>query len=473
MTLTTAGKDWLAINAGVNNCFSPTGVSFVDADGVPFTAGTKDVVIVFIGAHMVGKNDAIIIANTSYNGFKAINGNNDLVYPDATLVYNSDGHVGATLPLYCAPPAQIISVTLTVDTNDCVELCTVNGNVSWTNNGGSPGTLDPAILVNTIPTSLGTAVTIGIGETKSYTFSLPDLAAGTYTVQASPNAGTAPQTIIVRTPANVISATLTVDTNDCVAPCTVGGTVSWTNTGGTASFPTDLSISYNGGSTIVASAVVIGPGETTAVYTFSLPDLTAGTYTVQASPNTGTTPQIITVRAPVASAYFTSVPTGALIYIDGSETSSGVTDFTVQNLSIGPHTYKLTNAICDYDATGEFTTIVGTTVPVSVTFDTSARFESVPVGASIYIDGGTTPSGTTPGVVTGLTPGEHTYTLKKSGYMDYTRPFTAIICRRVNIPANLSKVQEAGMGLLMVGLIFGTLLMGKKKKEDEKKLIYY
>lgn len=30
-------------------------------------------------------------------------------------------------------------------------------------------------------------------------------------------------------PANVISTTLTVDNNDCIEPCTINGTVGWTN----------------------------------------------------------------------------------------------------------------------------------------------------------------------------------------------------------------------------------------------------
>ena len=103
---------------------------------------------------------------------------------------------------------------------------------------------------------------------------------------------------LIPTPANVISSTLTVDTNDCTEPCTINGTVSWSNTGGTTSTATDLAITVNGILTLIDSAVVIDPGQTTTEYPFSLPDLSADTYTIQASPNANTTPQTITVRTP-------------------------------------------------------------------------------------------------------------------------------------------------------------------------------
>ena len=297
MTLSTAGKNWLAINAGVNNCFSPTGVSFVDADGTPFTMGTKDVVITFIGAHLVGKNDAIIIANTSYNGFKTINGP-DLIYTDATFVNNSDGHVGATLPLYCYP----ISMELTVSTNDCSAPCTVTGNVKWTNNGGvasSPINLN--ILVNGNPTLLASNVAINPQEVKSYDFTLPDLVVGTYTVEASPNTGTPPQVIVVHVlPANIVSTNLTLSTNSCAERCNVTGSVSWINNGGDVGI-LNPAILFNGDPINLGPSEQINPGQT-IIHGFSLPpDLTAETYEICASP--GTHCQTLVVQQ--IRAYFT------------------------------------------------------------------------------------------------------------------------------------------------------------------------
>ena len=112
------------------------------------------------------------------------------------------------------------------------------------------------------------------------------------------------------------------------------------------------------------------------------------------------------------------------------------------------------------------------TVDVPITFDTAARFESTPAHARIWIDDVDTGIDT-PGNVTGLTVGDHTYKLKKQGYLDAEGPFTTTLCQRVNIPANLSQLEEAGMGgIMMAGLLFGALLFGVKKeekKDNEKK----
>lgn len=96
--------------------------------------------------------------------------------------------------------------------------------------------------------------------------------------------------------ANVVSMALTVDTNDCIESCTINGLVSWGNIGGMPSDPTDLEILYNGNSILIDSGVVLDSGEVTSLYSFSIPDLTEGIYTIEASPNSGTTPQIITVN---------------------------------------------------------------------------------------------------------------------------------------------------------------------------------
>ena len=102
VTLTTAAKNWLAINAGVSNCFSPTGVSYADAQGVSHTGSTGDVVNAFFVGHLVGADTAIIIASTNYNGFKTINGGVDLGFDDVNFGYNNDGTTSG-IPAYCAP----------------------------------------------------------------------------------------------------------------------------------------------------------------------------------------------------------------------------------------------------------------------------------------------------------------------------------------------------------------------------------
>jgi hypothetical protein len=567
MTLTTAGKNWLAINAGVNGCLAPSGVSFTDGDGVPFTMGTKDVVIAFIGANLGNKKDAIIIANTSYNGFVAINGGQNLTYPDATWVYNNDGHGGT--PLYCAPAPHVISATLTVDKTGCAAPCTVGGTVSWTNSGDAPSaSMDLQITVNGgTPTTVATGVVINPGvPTQEYAFSLTDLPVGTYEICASPDTGTTCKTVIVSpTPSNVISATLTVDPIDCVEPCTVNGTVSWTNTGGTASAPIDLQVTVNGGTpTTVATGVVVDPGVPTQDYPFSLPDLAAGTYAICASPDSGTTCKTVTVRTPanivsnaltlntysctepcavsgtaswtniggdaspsmdlqvtvnggtpttvatgvvinpgattqeypftlpvfsagtyeictspgthcqtltvnvlLVDAIFTSIPSGATIYMDNSEISSGTTPHTVTGLTVGNHIYKLTHADCT-DATGPFTTTSGVNT-VDVRFASSVRFESSPSGKRIWIEINDVMTDTgvdTPGIIQ-TTTGTHAYKLTMPDKPDKTGTVTIPDCRRVNVTPS-----EGGMGpLMMGGLLMGMVLLGKKdedKKKEEK-----
>ncbi len=455
MSLSTAGKNWLAINAGVNNCFSPTGVSFVDADGTPFTMGTKDVVITFIGAHMVGKNDAIIIANTSYNGFKAINGS-DLGYADATWVSNNDGHSG---PLYCYP----ISTELTVSTNDCSAPCTVTGTVKWTNNGtvaSSPINLN--ITVNGVPTLLASNVIINPQEIKSYNFTLENLMVGTYTVEASPDTGTTPQVIEVHVPpANIVSESLTLSTNLCPEYCNVTGSVTWINNGGETG-TLNPAITINGDSVSLGSPESIGPGQT-ITHGFSLPpNLTVGIYEICASP--GTHCQTLTVQQ--IRAHFTSTPSGATVYVDDI-IQPETTPTTVIGLTPTSHTYTMTHPDCSgNEITGNFTAVIGQIIEISGTFESKVHITSSPSNARIWIDG-VDKGVNTPSTVV-VTPGHHTYKLTKSGYQEFIGEFDITECQRVTIPASITKIQEAGMGLLATALIFGYLIFGKKEKEKKK-----
>lgn len=117
-------------------------------------------------------------------------------------------------------PANIVSKTLTVDRNTCTEPCTVVGSVSWVNEGGETGTFDPTILVNDLPTSLGLTETIEPRQEITHEFSLENLIAGTYVVQAFPDSGTSPQTIDVTSPipCEMISMSLT-----STEPIIIGG----------------------------------------------------------------------------------------------------------------------------------------------------------------------------------------------------------------------------------------------------------
>ena len=108
MTLTTNGKDWLARNAGRNNCFTTSGVSYRDADGISRTGSTGDVVNALYTAYSVGKGSATIVAGTSYDGFRSINGA-DLTMGDVGDAYDMESGsaqycVGVAPPAPPAPP---------------------------------------------------------------------------------------------------------------------------------------------------------------------------------------------------------------------------------------------------------------------------------------------------------------------------------------------------------------------------------
>lgn len=91
MTLNTALKNWIASNAGAGNCYTSSGVSFIDPDGISRTGGSGDVLNAFFVAHLLGKDTNAIIVSTNYNTLKTINGGADVSLDDVTWIYNNDG----------------------------------------------------------------------------------------------------------------------------------------------------------------------------------------------------------------------------------------------------------------------------------------------------------------------------------------------------------------------------------------------
>ncbi len=263
--------------------------------------------------------------------------------------------------------------------------------------------------------------------------------------------------LTVLAPANIISATLTVDTNDCVAPCTVNGTVSWTNTGDIASIPTDLKILVNTVPTILRSSVTINPGQTLS-YTFQLPSLSAGTYTVCASPDTGTVCQTITVRIPAAkgSIRFTSTPIGAEIFLDGAV--QGIkTPATLIDVPVGSHAYTLKLDGFN-DSTGTVQVLENQTVEVSallIPIESCIYFVTSIPGAKIYVDDVDTGK-VTPALICGLSLGSHTYRLELSGYTAVTGSVGIGAGQGVVVASVLTPV-EKGIG---AGTLIGLTVIG-------------
>lgn len=93
-------------------CFVTSGLTYYDSDGVSHTGGTVDVTSSFLGAHMLGKDTAVIIAGKTYLNMKAANDNTDLVLDDITWVYQNDGHSGTTAYCYTCTPI-VCSFTVT------------------------------------------------------------------------------------------------------------------------------------------------------------------------------------------------------------------------------------------------------------------------------------------------------------------------------------------------------------------------
>ena len=132
----------------------------------------------------------------------------------------------------------------------------------------------------------------------------------------------------------------------------------------------------------------------------------------------------------VGSLQITSFPAGALIYLaphGQTPLTTGIyTDNSVPNLAVGNYDIRITKGGYQdgflYDVS--ITANNETTQSISLVLSTgSLNISSTPVGAvgaAIYIDGNVTSSGVTPLIVTGFTPGTHTYRLTKTGYTEIT-----------------------------------------------------
>lgn len=138
----------------------------------------------------------------------------------------------------------------------------------------------------------------------------------------------------------------------------------------------------------------------------------------------------------VGSASFSSTPSGAQIWIDGSNTGF-TTPYTVPNLTPGSHTYqlKLAGYYDEPSPPGTFDIIGGqTTVVPTVVMDLvvgALNISSTPSGAQIWL----APTGSplvyqgviTPAIIGNLTPGvPYTYELRLIDYYPKSGTFTLV-----------------------------------------------
>jgi len=122
------------------------------------------------------------------------------------------------------------------------------------------------------------------------------------------------------------------------------------------------------------------------------------------------------------SIYVTSIPSGADIYLDGS--NKGTTPKTISKVSAGSHTIKVTAGGYE-DYLKRVTVTAGETASVSVDLvkqTGSIDVTSIPSGATFYLDGSY--KGTTPKTISEVSAGSHTIKITKSGYEDYNKQVT-------------------------------------------------
>ncbi len=135
--------------------------------------------------------------------------------------------------------------------------------------------------------------------------------------------------------------------------------------------------------------------------------------------------------------FFNTIPQGAKIYLDDIEVTGIVTPGLKCSLALGAHTYRL--VLAGYTpAIGSVTLAAGQGASVSETLTRetgSVSFNSTPAGAEIIIDG-TDQNTTTPSIITEIT-GTHSYTLRKTGYNDYSGDITISVGETASVEAVL------------------------------------
>jgi len=187
MALTDGGKDWLAINAGVNNCFASSGVSYKDLEGNTHTGSTTDVAAMLVVAALLGYpyTTKEIVNGKSYDDFRKANGDYDLDIDDVGTVYEEQEKT----PPYCAAvatpttsPTPICSLRLKSGGVDVTNSEVVAGSaieVEYNVSKGSaylkvksPSAETPVILLEV--SGSGTHTTAGLYELGTYYFYLED-----------------------------------------------------------------------------------------------------------------------------------------------------------------------------------------------------------------------------------------------------------------------------------------------------------
>jgi hypothetical protein len=207
--------------------------------------------------------------------------------------------------------------------------------VTWINNGGEAGTLNPAIIFNGNPVSLGSPESIDPGQRITHGFSLPpNLTVGTYEICTSP--GTHCQTLVVqqiRAHFTSMPSGATVYVDDIIQPETTPTTV-------------------------------IGLTAGTHTYTMTHPDCSGNEITGNFTAVIGEITEIYETFE--TKVHITSSPSNARIWID--DVDKGVNTPSTIVVTPGHHTYKLTKAgYMDFISEFDITECQRLTIPASIT----------------------------------------------------------------------------------------------------------
>lgn len=194
-------------------------------------------------------------------------------------------------------------------------------------------------------------------------------------------------------------------------------------------------------------------------------------------------PLVILIQK-IGSVNISSSPSGAKIYIDGTEQIGRLTPTTISGLSQSPpnHTYKLMltgyeDAIGTFDIIADQTTIIPTIVltPTSPITGTVIILSN-PSGAKIYIDGIEQIGRLTPSTVANIAPSppSHTYKLTLTGYNDKSDSFDISPgeIKMIDVGNLTPIVAQAGFSpagmILMAGLVVGVIYNEVRKKDKAK-----
>ena len=134
-----------------------------------------------------------------------------------------------------------------------------------------------------------------------------------------------------------------------------------------------------------------------------------------------------------------STPTGATIYLDGSNTDK-TTNVLLENVSVGSHTIKLVkDGYVDWQQEVMVNEDQTTTINANLSAETGKiQVNSTPTGASIYLDGSNTGE-TTNALLEDVTPGEHTIKLLKFNYLTWDTTITVFADQTVTINVTLEE----------------------------------